>query len=520
MEGEILSSSKQIKLGALMSYFTIAFNMVAGLIYTPWMIEQIGQSNYGLYTLATSLITLFVMDFGMSAAVSRFVSKYNAAGDQKAVNNFLGIVYKLYFYIDAVIFSALIIVSFFIENIYDNLTATEVETFKILYAIVGLFSIISFPFTNLNGVLTAYERFVDLKFADLFNKVFIIVAMVIALLLGYGVYALVTVNAVAGLLTIFVKLIIIHKRTTVKVNIKYRDKKMLKDIFNFSAWTTIASLAQRLIFNITPSIIAAVSITGSVGVAIFGLGQTIEGYVYTFATAINGMFMPRISKIIHNGRKDIELMPLMIRIGRIQCMIIGILVVGFVALGKSFVVDIWNKPDFAQSYICAVLLIIPSFFYLPMQIGHTTLIVENKVKLQAYVFIGMGILNVCLSAILSKYLGAVGASISIFVAYMVRTITMAIIYQKVLKLNMLKFFKETFVKITPFLIISLFVGVLFENYNPLPHGLLRFAINGVVLVGCFGVLMLVKGFNQYERNLVLGIFKKVGKILKINKSTE
>ena len=504
-----MNSSKQIKLGAVLSYFTIAFNIVAGLIYTPWMIEQIGQSNYGLYTLASSLITLFVMDFGMSAAVTRFVSKYNAAGDQKAVNNFLGIVYKLYFAIDAIIFIALIIVSFFIENIYDNLTATEVETFKILYVIVGIFSVISFPFTNLNGVLTAYERFVDLKFADLFNKIFIIVTMVIALLLGYGVYALVTVNAVAGLLTILIKLIIIRKKTSVKVNLKYFDKKMLKEIFGFSVWTTIASLAQRLIFNITPSVIAAVSITGAVGVAVFGLGSTIEGYVFTFATAINGMFMPRISKIIHNGKRETDLMPLMIRIGRIQCMIIGILVVGFVALGKSFVVDVWNKPDFAESYLCAVLLIIPSFFYLPMQIAHTTLIVENKVKLQAYVFIGMGVLNVILSLILSKYFGAIGASLSIFIAYMVRTIAMTFIYQKTLKLDMVRFFKETFLKITPYLILTFAVGFAMEQFNPLPHGLLRFAINGAALVGCFGISMLVKGFNQYERSLISGVFKKL-----------
>ena len=92
----LINSSKQIKIGALISYFAIAFNMVAGLIYTPWMITQIGKNNYGLYTLATSLITIFVMDFGMSAAVSRFVSKYRAEDNQEAVNNFLGMAYKLY----------------------------------------------------------------------------------------------------------------------------------------------------------------------------------------------------------------------------------------------------------------------------------------------------------------------------------------------------------------------------------------------------------------------------------------
>ena len=168
-----MNSSKQIKLGAAMSYFAIAFNMISGLLYTPWMITQIGQSNYGLYTLANSLITLFVMDFGMGAAVTRFVSKYRAEGNQQKVNDFLGIVYKLYLGLDGIILAVLVGVSFFINQIYANLSATELETFKGIYIIVGLFSVISFPFVNLKGILTAYENFVGLKLADLFHKVFI-----------------------------------------------------------------------------------------------------------------------------------------------------------------------------------------------------------------------------------------------------------------------------------------------------------------------------------------------------------
>ena len=504
-----MNSSKQLKLGALMSYFAIAFNMIAGLIYTPWMITQIGQSNFGLYTLATSLITLFVMDFGMSAAVTRFVSKYRAEGNQQAVNNFLGIVYKLYVSIDAVILTTLVVVSFFINNIYDNLSATELETFKVLYVIVGLFSVVSFPFTNLNGILTAYEEFIGLKLADLFHKIFIIVAMVIALLLGYGVYALVTVNAISGLLTIVFKLILIKKKTQVRVNFRYFDKGMLKEIFSFSVWTTISSLAQRLIFNITPSIIVAVSQTGAIGSALFGLASTIEGYVYTFATAINGMFMPRISKLVYQGKKDTELLDLMVKIGRLQCMVIGVLCVGFISFGKSFIVDIWNKPDFTESYLCAIFLIIPSFFYLPLQIANTTIIVENKVKLQSFVFIAMGVINIAFSAILSKYYGAIGAAISIFIAYMVRTVLMVVIHVKVLHLKMWEFFKATYFKITPWLLICLGIGLVLENFNPMSAGLLRFAVNGIVFVGFFGIIMLLFCMNNYEKNLFIGTFKKI-----------
>ena len=130
-----MNSSKQIKLGAVISYFSIAFNIVAGLIYTPWMISQIGQSNYGLYTLANSLITLFLLDFGLASAVSRYISKYRAEGNEDKVNSFLGAIYKLYIAIDLIIFSILFILFFFLDSIYVGLSPEELEKLKIVYLI-------------------------------------------------------------------------------------------------------------------------------------------------------------------------------------------------------------------------------------------------------------------------------------------------------------------------------------------------------------------------------------------------
>ena len=61
----------QIKFGAILSYVSIAVNIIAGLLYTPWMVNQIGGDDYGLFTIVNSLITLFMVDFGLSAATSR-----------------------------------------------------------------------------------------------------------------------------------------------------------------------------------------------------------------------------------------------------------------------------------------------------------------------------------------------------------------------------------------------------------------------------------------------------------------
>ena len=485
--------------------------MVSGLIYTPWMISKIGQSNYGLYTLASSLISLLVLDFGISAAITRFLSKYNAAKDQNSINNFLGLVYKLYLGIDSLIFLVLAVIFFLIENIYTQLTPAELDIFKDLYLVVALHSVATFPFVTTTSIFNAYERFAELKICELLRKVFIIVAMIIALLMGCGVRALVVVNALSSVVSVIYKVVVIKLKTPIKINFKFYDKGLLKEIFGFSIWTTISSLAQRLLLTVTPSIIAMVSAAGSVSVAIFGLGVTIESYVYTFANAINGMFMPRISKIIHDGKKDTQLLPLMIKIGRIQCMIVGLLVVGFICVGESFIVHIWNKPEFSESYICAVLLIVPTLFSMPMQIANTTLIVENKVKLNAYVMIATGLLNICCSFFLSKQFGAIGASISIFIAYMFSNIALAIIYKKVLNIDMKTFCKQTYLKIMPYLLITIIVGLLLEQFNPITNVFIRFMVNGAAIVGIFGVLMLTSFMNKYEKNLIFGVFKKLKK---------
>ena len=264
-----MSLSHQIKLGALMSYVAIAVNIVSGLIYTPWMINSIGRENFGLYTLALSVITLFVFDFGLSNAVTRFIAKYLAEGQQEKVNNCIGLVYRLYIIIDIVLFAILIGVFFFIPQIYQELTPEEIEKFKVIYSMAAMYAVVSFPFIPVNGVLTAYECFIQLKVCDVLHKLIIVGAMTLCLLMGYGLYALVMVNAISGVLTILFKVLCIKRYTPLNISWKYFNSTELKDIADYSGWVTVIALAQRCIFNLAPSILGALS--GSTAIAILGI---------------------------------------------------------------------------------------------------------------------------------------------------------------------------------------------------------------------------------------------------------
>lgn len=493
------SSEKQIKYGAILSYVSIFLNICAGVMYTPWMVKQIGQSQYGLFTLANSLISLFMIDFGLSAATSKFVSEYHVANDEKKVNSFLGAIYKLYFFVDSIIFLALIIVFFFLDTIYTNLTPNELKVFKVVYCIAALYSVVSFPFITANGILTAYEKFIQQKFADVLYRMLTIALMILALLNGYGLYSIVTINALCGLIIIIYKLLVIKRCTPVKVDFNNSSNGVYKEVFGFSVWTTVASIAQRLVFNITPTILGMVS--GSAEIAVFGIVTTIEGYAFTITNAINGMFMPKISKIYSEEKSNKNILDLMVKVGKFQFLLNGLIIVGFITVGKQFI-ELWMGNDYIKAYFGICLVLIPGVFYNSLQIAHTAMIVKNKVKSQAEVNIATGVINVILSFILSRKYGMIGSCVSIFIAYMFRCISLIVLYNFQLEINMYSFISKCYSKNMLTILFSIVFSVLINNNIMIPgwSGLFTKAIItiSIYLLFCFFVSL-----TTLERKTIL-----------------
>lgn len=498
-----MSASKQIKVGAILSYFAIAVNIIAGLIYTPWMVEMIGKSQYGLYTLANSLITLFLIDFGLSSATARYLSKYLAENDKDGAERFLGAVYKLYIIVDAIILIILTTIFFLIDKIYVNLTPAELEQFKTVYIISALFSVVNFPFITFNGILTAYEKFIPLKLIDIIYRVFTVGFTVIALLLGGGLYALVTVNVLVGLLVLIIKFVAIKVTTPIKVNFKFKDKTIYKEIFAFSLWITISSLAQRLIFNITPSILGIVA--NSTAIAIFGIIVTIEGYTYTVTTAINGMFMPKISRLVSKEDSRNDISKLLITVGKFQYALNGLIIAIFAVLGQTFI-HLWMGEGFSLAYYGILLVIVPGLFFNTLQIANTTMIVENKVKLQAIVSIITGITNVILSFPLSAKYGVIGACISISIAYMLRAVIMNIISYKVLKLDIPQIIKKCYLRLALPIILSIAVGIVLNRFISEISWML-FLVKATVVVFIYLTSTFFLGLERKDRQQIFNIIK-------------
>lgn len=507
-----MNRSKELKIGAIIAYLTIAINIVSGLLYTPWIVEQIGDSDYGLYTLANSLINLFLFDFGLSAATSRFVSKYLAEGRQDKVDSVLGAIYKLYFVIDAIICVILIVISIFLEQIYTNLTPLEIQRFRVVFIISAVFAVINFPCVTFTGILNAYEKFITLKIADALYRIFSVLITVVALLCNGGLYALVCVNTVVGILILAFKLFVIKSKTPIKINFSYKGKGMIGDLLGFSLWVTISTLAQRLIFGITPSVLGIVSSTAAI--AVFGIVSLMENYIHLVTTALNGMFMPQISRIFTEENYSFKLNSLIVKVGRFQFALHGLIVTGFLLLGKDFIL-LWLDESYSVAYYGILLVTIPSLFYYSLQIANTAVMMKNHVKIQALTNVAVGIINVILAFIWSGKYGVLGACMAIFVAYNVRNIGYFIAYRKILNINIKKLFKECYIPLGICMAVAIALGA---GVNYLIPGCdwASLIVKAIIIFAVYFMLIFMFGINKEERKrlqfMILGRFCQNKKI--------
>lgn len=495
-------SNRQILKGSIMAYVSLAVNIIAGIVYTPWMVRQIGQSNYGLYTLAISITSILMFDFGIGAAITRFAAKYRAANDEKKLSEFVGLVYKLYIAIDMVAFMAASVLFIFLGNVYVKLTVEELDVFRIVYIMVIGYNLIAFPFTTLNGILGAYEEFVVIKFCELLTRLVTIVLVIVSLFMGYGLYALVLSNIIGGLISIVIKWYYAHVKLKVKAKWKIFDKALLLEVFGFSVWTAISGVATTIGANLMPSLITALQ--GSVETAIYGAANTLNGYAYLLTSALTGMFLPKVTRVMAQEDAKVRLEELSIRVGRILMYMSAIIIVGFYCVGKDFFI-LWMGEEYIQAYYCSCFLLVGELLFNSFQIYNTAMTAEGYVKPVALIKLLSAVISLVLGGMLIPYIGAIGAGAAISISYVLRGIANLYSYKKYLGVRIKPFLRDVYL-VDIIYIVLMVICMLIGNMFPADKWILLLLKAALVMM-LFVIVTIIFVLNNEERAFINHIIK-------------
>ncbi|WNH10251.1 lipopolysaccharide biosynthesis protein [Thalassobellus suaedae] len=498
----------QIKKGAALNYINILLTNIIGLLLTPYIISKLGNGEFGLYTLIGSLVGyISVLDFGLNNTIIRFVSKYRAEKNKIGEENFLATSMIIYMFISVAVVIIGLITYFYIGQIFSNsLTIEEIDKAKIMFAILVFNLAISLPGGAFNGICFGLEEFVFPKLINIFRYILRTLVVITILSLGGKAISLVIIDTVFNVLIIAINIFYVFKKLKVKIKLHRFETKLIKEIFSYSVWIFIAVLVSQFQWKAGQMVLGV--LTNTTVVAIFGVGIMLGTYYGAFSNAISGVFLPRATQMAVGKASGEELTDMMIKIGRISFIVLLYILGAFSLYGKQFVL-LWVGETYYNSWLIALIIMIAYTPPLVQAFGQSILEAKNKMafKVILYLFcIGIGTL---LGAFLAKEHGGIGMITGSTIGWIIGQNILNIYYHKVIKINVIRFFKELILKTFPIFIVILILGFII---NLIPgNGWLNFFIKSIMYSGVYALLMYNYGMLPYEKELIkspLKHFKK------------
>ena len=125
----------QIRAGAALSYVSMALSTVISLVYTPIMLRQLGDSEFGVYQAVLPIISyLNLLSFGLGSAYVRYYSRFRAAGDKKGCAKLNGMFLITYLILGALVLAIGLGLSWLLaRSVRNALLGHEPRTFAQMY---------------------------------------------------------------------------------------------------------------------------------------------------------------------------------------------------------------------------------------------------------------------------------------------------------------------------------------------------------------------------------------------------
>lgn len=432
----------QIKAGVILNYVSICLHMVVGLIYTPFMLRTLGQSEYGLYSLATSIIAyLTVLDLGFGNSIIRYTAKFRAENKMQEQEEMFGMFFVLYIGIGLIAMG----VGGFMALNADKLFATqmddlELHRMRIMLWLMTFNLAFTFPMSLWGAIMSAYERFVFQKMVSIVRSIVNPVVMVLFLVVGYKAVAMVVVTTLFNVVTLLVNLWYCKHYLHIRLRYTRFRWTFLKEVSAYSFWIFLNVIMDRIYWSTGQFILGIYK--GTIAIAVYSVAIQLQQMYMMFSTAISGLLLPKVTSMVVKGNDKKTISDLFIKTGRIQYIIMAFILTSFIVFGQSFI-HLWAGKGYEDSYIIALLFFIPLTVPLIQNIGITILQARNQMRFRSVLYIAIALGCFGLSIPLAKFYGGIGCAISTSFALTVgQIVAMNIYYQRRQGLDIIHFWFE------------------------------------------------------------------------------
>lgn len=355
-------NNKRIAKNTIVLYIRMFFIALLSFYTVRIVLDALGVEDYGIYNVIAGVVALSsFIPTALSSATQRYFSFALGEKNQNKLEQIFSTNLLIYFTITVVSILLLETIGFYLVKEYLKIPLEKMEVAFMLYHLsvfTFAFSIFSSPFMaiiishedmNIYAIISTIEAILKLFIA------FFLVSLPFENLLSYGLLMMI----VSFLIMVFYIGISFKKYKECHIKKLELDKKLLKEILDFTAWTLFGSfttiirtLGVTILLNqmFNPTVVAARAIA-----------VQIVGFTNIFAQNFNTALYPPIIKSYASNNKE-EMYSLVYNGSKLTFFLMWIILLPII-FKIEFILDFWLKNAPIDAYLFAKLALVESIIF-------------------------------------------------------------------------------------------------------------------------------------------------------------
>lgn len=377
-----MTASQRLALNTVATYGRSIFNIGLGLFGSRWVLNALGQTDFGLFAIVGSIIiSMTFLNATMAGSVARYYAYSIGQGQQREVTNWFNVALSMHLCLAAaIVLIGLPIGEYVIRHILtmpQDRISTCVWVFRI--SLISAFvSMISVPFV---AMFTAHQKITETAFWGIvqtilsFTLAFSLTQITGNLLLIYTI-AMTAIIVSVQMMMVF-RAFVVFKECRLSFPYWF-NRKRFKNIFSFAGWTLIGELGGT-VRNQGSAILLNIYFGPGMNSA-FGIAKQVSAGADQLAMAMLAAFSPEITA--SEGRGDrLRMLSLSNHANKFGSILILIFAMPLM-VEMEYVLKIWLKvPPPHTAMFCRLML---ATFLIDRLTGGFLLAVKAHGKIAAY----------------------------------------------------------------------------------------------------------------------------------------
>lgn len=355
-----MSEQNKINISVIIGILSLIVSMLTSIFFTPFLLETVGDAEYGLKSLADSFVAFVsVLTSAMASVFIRFHKKYGLEGEGKVLGAF-SIIFLAIAGIIVVFGLVLLGLTFGGVLLSPELyTQDQVHTFAIILSITLLFTVMMtllglFNYYDQSNKMIVLVRAIDLLIVTGYP------AISIPLLLNGGniigvtlVYCLVYLAGNA----VYVIFAVRKRRQNVREHpeiskVSKPSFSLIKEILVFAMATVLISLFVTINNSIDKVILG--SFSGAEAVTVFQLSMTLNQVLLSASSVLYVPYLPAATEGYVDGDMK-KVQTIFTRCSTVLAFVAFSILFGFAFAGKDFVYA-WVGQEYEQVYLNTIII--------------------------------------------------------------------------------------------------------------------------------------------------------------------